>query len=329
MDLQHLTVFALNATRTFGERVAEHLDIPLGLHEERDFEDGEHKSRSLENVRGRDVFVIQSLYSDERQSVNDKLVRLLFFLGALRDASAARVTAVIPYLPYARKDMKTQRRDPVTTRYVAQLIEASGVDGVMTLDVHNLAAYQNAFRIRADHLEARRLFVDHVATVLDEGEQVAVVSPDFGGVKRAEQFRIALERATGREAQLGFMEKARAHGVMTAGNVYGNVTDRVVIIIDDLISTGGTLAQAARACKDLGARQVYAAATHGVFVGRASEVLAGDALDHVVVTDSVAPVHLPPALVRDKLTILPVTGLVAEAIRRIHTDGSLVDLLDG
>ncbi|KPL27030.1 MAG: ribose-phosphate pyrophosphokinase, partial [Acidithiobacillales bacterium SM1_46] len=131
-----LAVFAVAASREFGERVAQALGQALGAHEEREFEDGEHKIRPLKSVRGRDVYVIQSLYSDSAQSANDKLCRMLFFLGALRDAGAARTTAVMPYLAYARKDQKSQTRDPVTTRYVAQLIESVGVDRVVTLDVH-------------------------------------------------------------------------------------------------------------------------------------------------------------------------------------------------
>ncbi|MCK4867236.1 MAG: ribose-phosphate pyrophosphokinase-like domain-containing protein, partial [Alphaproteobacteria bacterium] len=141
-----ITLFALNASRAFGERVAERLGIALGQHEERDFEDGEHKARPLENARGRDVFVVQSLYGEAGESVNDKLLRLLFFIGALKDASAAEVTAVVPYLGYARKDRKTKSRDPVTTRYVAALFEAVETERVVTIDVHNLAAFQNAFR---------------------------------------------------------------------------------------------------------------------------------------------------------------------------------------
>src|SRR5262245_22513629 len=139
-----ISLFALNSTRDFAEKVSVHLGIPLSAHEEREFEDGEHKARPLANVRGRDVFVIESLYSDSTQSVNDKLCRFLFFLGALRDASAGRVTAVIPYLCYARKDRKSKPRDPVTTRYVAALFEAVGVDRSINLDVHNLSAYTNA-----------------------------------------------------------------------------------------------------------------------------------------------------------------------------------------
>ena len=161
MNHREIAIFAPGPGREFGEKVSAHLGVSLGAHEERAFEDGEHKIRPLINVRGKDVFVIQSLYGDERQSVNDKLCRFLFFLGAMRDASAESVTAVVPYLCYARKDKKSKPRDPVTTRYVAGLFKAMGVDRVVTLDAHNLAAFQNAFRIRTDNLEAKRLFVEH------------------------------------------------------------------------------------------------------------------------------------------------------------------------
>ena len=319
-------LFALHASRSFGEDVARQFGISLSACEEREFEDGEHKSRPLVNVRNRDVFVIQSLYTDTQQSVNDKLVHLLFFIGALKDASAGRVTAVVPYLAYARKDAKTQTRDPVTTRYVAQLFEATGTDRVVTMDVHNLAAFQNAFRCRTDHLEGARLFVTHFAPLLKEEPQITVVSPDIGGMKRAERFRQALGRVLNRELKIAFMEKARAKGVMRAGRLTGEVAGHA-IIVDDLISTGGTLLHAAAACRESGATRVHAAATHGVFVGNANNLLSGTVLDSVVVTDTIPAFRLDPKLVRNKLVVLSAAPLFAEAIRRIHTGDSLVELL--
>ena len=181
MNHREIAIFAPSPSREFGEKVSAHLGVSLSAHEEREFEDGEHKIRPLINVRGKDVFVVKSLYGDNRQSVNDKLCRLLFFLGALRDASAECVTAVVPYLCYARKDKKSKPRDPVTTRYVAGLFEAMGVDRVVTLDAHNLATFQNAFRIRTDHLEAKRLFVEHFIPLARQ-EEIVVVSPDVGGI---------------------------------------------------------------------------------------------------------------------------------------------------
>ena len=328
MDNDALSLFAINASRDFGTRVAEKLNVSLGDHQEQEFEDGEHKSRPLVNVRNKDVFVIQSLYSGPHQSVNDKLCRLLFFLGALRDASAKTVTAVIPYLAYARKDKKTKSRDPVTTRYVAMLFEAIGIDRIVTLDVHNLAAFQNAFRCRSDHLEATPLFVDYFAAELQQEHRIAVVAPDAGGIKRAESFRSMLAQRLNKDIPFGFMEKSRSKGLLTAGRIFGDVTDRYVIIIDDMISTGGTLYHAAKICKASGARTVVAAATHGLFVAGANQVLAGGDLDKIIVTDTIPPFRLEERLVRDKLVILSVAGLFAETIKRIYTGGSLVELLE-
>jgi ribose-phosphate pyrophosphokinase len=322
-----IALFALNATRDFGARVAQHLGVALAAHEEREFEDGEHKARPLEPVRGRDVYVVQSLYSDTNASVNDKLVRLLFFLGAVRDAGAARVTAVIPYLAYARKDARTQPRDPLTTRYVAQLIEAVGTDRAVALDVHNPVAFQNAFRIHAEHLDTARLFARHLAPRVANRTRVVVVSPDPGGFKRAERLRQALARLMGRDVELAFMEKARAKGVLTTGRLVGDVAGGAVIIIDDIIATGGTLAAAARACREHGAVSVLMAATHGLFIAPAGRVLAEDAIERVIVTDSVPPFRLDPELVARKVEVLSVAPLLGEAIARLHRDGSLVELL--
>lgn len=328
MSLEDLCLFALNASHVFGDKVARQLGVPLSSHEEREFEDGEHKARPLESVRGKDVYVLHSLYGEPGNSVNDKLVRLLFFIGALKDASAARVTAVVPYLAYARKDQRSKSRDSVNSRYVAQLFEAVGVDRMLTLDVHNLSAYQNAFRIPAEHLQARGLFAAHFVPLLGDGE-VVVVSPDSGGVKRAEALRQALSPVLKRPIGSAFMEKYRSAGVVSGEAVVGEVRGKTAIIIDDLISSGTTLARAAGACKAQGASRVFAAATHGVFVGEAGKVLADPALDQVVVTDSIPPFRLPHELLDSKVEVLETAPLFAEAIRRLHTGGSLVELMEG
>ena len=327
MNDREIAIFAPGLNRDFGEKVSAHLGVSLSAHEEREFEDGESKIRPLTNVRGKDVFAVQSLYGDDRQSVNDKLCRLLFFLGALRDASADRVTAVIPYLCYARKDKKSKPRDPVTTRYVACLFEAMGVDRVVTLDTHNLAAFQNAFRIRTDHLESKRLFVDHFIALARQ-EEVVVVSPDAGGVKRAEDFRQALGAALDRPVHSAFMEKYRSEGVVSGEAVIGDVSGKMAIIIDDLISSGTTLARAAASCRARGATRIYAAASHGVFSGKASQTLLNSALEKVVITDTIPPFRLGPDMARTKLVALDATRLFAEAIRRIHSGGSIVELLE-
>jgi len=319
-----LSLFALGESRGFGERVAQVLGVPLARHEEREFEDGEHKARPLESVRGHDVYVIHSLYGDERQSVNDKLVRLLFFLGAVRDASAERVTAVVPYLCYARKDRRSKPRDPVSSRYLAALLETAGADRVVTLDVHNLAAYQNAFRIPAEHLEARTLFSDFFGS-LAAGEDVVVASPDVGGVKRAEAFRESLARRLGRPAGSAFMEKHRSEGKVSGETLVGDVSGRTVILVDDLVSSGTTLARAVAACRARGARRIHAAASHGLFAQKAAALLADPALEQLVVTDTVPPFRLDAAA-RGKLRMISVAPLFAEAIRRMHAGGSLAEL---
>jgi ribose-phosphate pyrophosphokinase len=321
-------LFALGAGRELGERVAASLDLPLAAHEERGFEDGEHKARPLVAVRGRDVYVLQSLHGDAEQSPNDKLCRLLFFLGALKDAGAARTTALCPYLCYARKERKTKPRDPVTSRYVATLFEAVGTDSVVTLDVHNLAAFQNAFRCRTEHLEARRLFAEHFAPLL-AGREAVVVSPDAGGFKRAERFREALARSLGREVGMVFLEKQRSEGVVSGEAVVGEVAGRTAVILDDLISTGTTLCRAARACRERGAADVYAAATHGLFMGGAPGLMAEPSLARIVVTDSVPPFRLDPERARERLVVLEIAPLLAAAIERLHDDGSIVELVEG
>jgi ribose-phosphate pyrophosphokinase len=323
-----LMLFALGASRAWGEAVARQLGIELGVHEERAFEDGEHKSRVLASVRDRDVYVIHSLYSEAAQSVNDKLVRLLFFIGALKDAAAFRVTAVVPYLAYSRKDRKTKARDPVTTRYVAQLFEAVGTDCVVTMDVHNLAAYQNAFRCRSEHLEAAPLFVAHLVPLLGAAEAV-VVSPDAGGIKRAEAFRVLLAAALGRPVGAAFAEKYRSGGVVSGEALSGDVDGKVAVIVDDLISAGNTLARAARACRQRGAARVLAAATHGVFAPAADAVLGASEIERIVVADTIPTLRVSDARLTARIDQVSTIGLFAEAIRRLHTGGSLVELQGG
>lgn len=322
-------VFALQGTRDYGEAVAARVGVALAPIEERVFEDGEHKTRPLESVRGGDVYVIHSLHGDHEQSVDQKLVRLLFFLGALRDAGAASVTVVAPLLGYTRKDRRTQPRDPVTTRYVARLFEAVAVDRIVTIDVHNLAAYENAFRCRTEHLEARPLFVDHLAPLVGD-EPVVVVSPDAGGMKRAERFRQRFSESIGRPVAAALTEKYRARGVVWGETFAGDVGGRTAIVVDDLIGSGTTLLRAAKACRVNGACRVLAVATHGLFTGHCDEVLADPVIERLVVTDTVPPFRLAAGgVTRGKLTVLETAPLVASAVRRLHTDGSVVALVEG
>ncbi|HUZ75392.1 MAG TPA: ribose-phosphate pyrophosphokinase [Stellaceae bacterium] len=317
MTRDSLALFSLTGTVDYAQRVAGRLETPLAPVEERPFEDGEHKVRPLVAVEGDDCFVLHALYGDETQSVNDKLCRLLFLIATLKDHGAARVTAVLPYLCYARKDRRTQPHDPVTSRYVAALFEAVGTDRVLALEVHNEAAFENGFRCPTGHLTAADLFAEHFARIAKGGD-INVVSPDAGGVKRAEHFRRALQQRTGRQIDSGFVEKYRSGGVVSGGTLVGAVAGKSVILLDDLISTGTTLLRAARACREAGAAHVYGAATHGVFPRGGTDFFARGEFDGLVITDSV-PL---PASMRGKtikpLALLDTAGLVAEAIARAH-----------
>ena len=319
-----LRLFALQATAELGRGIADALGQPLAAHEERDFEDGEHKGRPLENVRNADVYVVQSLHGGPTASANDKLCRLLFFIGALKDAGAQRVTAVVPYLCYARKDRRTKPSDPVTTRYVARLFEGVGTDAIMTLEVHNPAAFENAFRCPAVTLTATPLFVDYARAL--SLENLCVVSPDPGGVKRAELFRGALEAAIGKPVGNGFAEKHRSAGVVSGDLFVGDVRGATVLIIDDLISTGGTLLRAARAARKAGAKRVIALVTHGLFMPGAAEMIADPDIERLVVTDTVPPFRLAAKAERKKIDTIPAAPLLAEAIRRLYRGQALTDL---
>ena len=329
MSQTGLILFALHASHDFGQRVSDALGIPLAPHEEREFEDGEHKARPLVSVRGADVYVLHSLYGDSAQSGNDKLLRLLFFIGALKDAAAARITAVVPYLAYARKDRKSKPRDPVTTRYVASLFEAVGTDVVMTLDVHNLAAFQNAYRCRTEHLEAAPLLVAHLAAQFRHRELV-VVSPDAGGIKRAEHFRQQFFSHTGNLPSAGFTEKYRSGGQVSGAMLVGEVSGKAVIIVDDLISRGTTAMRTALACRERGAACVVVAASHGLFAADAADVLADAALEKILVTDSVpARSGQSRSLEASKIERLSCAALFAQAIHRSHFDESFTALAEG
>jgi ribose-phosphate pyrophosphokinase len=321
---KELRLFALKASAELGNAVAAALGQPLAAHEERGFEDGEHKTRPLDSVRGRDVYVVESLHGGPAESANDKLVRLLFFVGAIKDAGAARVTVVAPYLCYARKDRRTKPNDPVTTRYVAGLFEAVGTDVMVTLEPHNPAAFENAFRCTTVALTATPLFVDYATRLASDN--ICVVSPDLGGGKRAELLREALEAKLDRPVGKGFAEKHRSSGVVSGDLFVGEVEGATVLIVDDLISTGGTLLRAAQAARRAGAKRIIAMVTHGLFMPGSSEVITDAAIDRFVVTDSVPPFRLD-AKARGKVDTLPAAPLLAETIRRLHEDRALTDLL--
>lgn len=326
-------LFALDQHHSLGPDIAAAMGLELTPHQEKGFEDGEHKCRSLAPVRDRDVYVIESLFSDQYLSVNDRLCRLLFFIGALKDASAARITAVMPYLCYARKERQTQARDPIISRYVAQLLETVGTDRVLTMDVHDLAAYHNAFRCPREHLEARGLIADTLATALArKNRDTVVVSPDLGGIKRAEKFRQTLAQRLGRDVGSAFLEKYRNAQAIAGANLsgaamVGDVDGKIVVIIDDLISTGDTLVRAAQACRERGAKSVIGAVTHGLFTSDTKRLLNNPHLDQLVVTTTL-PTGRRLGRPATQLTVLDVAPLLGAAIHRMHNGESIADLIE-
>ena len=323
--LTTMRIFALKGSENLGASIARALGRELDQHEERDFGDGEHKARPLVSVRGEDIYVLHSLNGEVGASANDKLCKLLFFLATCKENGAAQVTAIAPYLAYARKDRQTKSRDPVTTRYVAQLFEAVGANCVMTLQAHNLAAFQNAYRCRTVHLDTRKLFTP-IIKELAGGEPVAIVSPDGGGMKRAQLLKETCEAETGESAGYGFMEKRRSRGVVSGTLFAGDVKDASVFIFDDMIGSGGTMVRAAEACREHGASRVHALAAHGLFGEGSDAFFASDAIDGVVVTDS-AHTAVEATARTSKLRIVPAGPLIAGAIRCLQGNGLLSDLL--
>ena len=319
MSPSPLTLFALSGSQELAGLVAAHLAVALAPLEERRFEDGEHKTRSLQDVRGHDVFVLHNLHGDATESGNDELCRMLFFCGALRDAGAARVTAVTPYLCYARKDRRTKPNDPIITRYVAALFEAMGIGAVIAAEVHNLAAFENAFRCPSLHVDTMPLLAAHFAPVLRD-EAIVAVSPDAGGAKRAEEFRQALEKLSGRPVGSAYMEKFRSGGAVSGTLLAGDVKGKAAVIVDDLISTGGTLVRAARACREAGATSVFAAAAHGLFMEGAPSLFAAAEIDNIVVTNIVPSFRVAPDIAARRLTVIDASAAIARAVTTAHAE---------
>lgn len=307
------TLFALDASHDLGAQVAARLGLPLAPHEARDFEWGQHKLRPLIDVRGHDVYVIALLHGDDHRSANDRLCRLLFFCAALRDADAGRVTAVVPYLCYARKDRQTAAFDPVTTRYVAQLVEAVGIQRVVTIEVHNPAAFQNAFRCPTVHVDPAADLAEALTPDLADGPAV-VVSPDAGGVKRARHFADVLAGRLGASVPLAFVEKYRHDDVVTGGAMVGAVAGCHAVVVDDLIARGTTLAHAAGECRRAGALSVTAVAAHGAFVPGAAETLAAAPIDRLLVLDHLPMDVLRPVFPRERLRQVASAPLLARTI---------------
>ncbi len=308
-----MLLFAPQHSLALGSAIAAQLDASLSASEEREFEGGEHKMRPLVDVQGRHACVIQSLYGDSGGSANDKLCRLLFFIGALKDAGAAEVTAVVPYLAYARKDRRTQPRDPVTTRYVAAMFEAMGVDRVIAVDVHNEAAFDNSFRCQTLRIEAAESFAAALAQTIGDRKAV-VASPDVGGIKRAQRMRDALANRLGRDVGFAFVEKRRALGIVSGEALVGAVEEADVVFYDDMIVSGGTILRAAKAARQSGASRIHIAAAHAAFVPSAQALFQGTDIDTVHVSDSVPLATAFAPFVGAKLVLCSVAPLLATAI---------------
>ena len=261
--IQHpMKLFGLHGSKNYAKQVAANLRIRLSEHEEREFSDGESYLKSVDgksgNVRGHNCFVIQSLYTDDELSVSDRFVRLCVFIGALKQASANEVIPIIPHLAWARQDRKTASRAPVTTKLIANMLQSVGVDRLLFFDVHNKAAIENAFDVPIDNLEAKPLHANWCAKRLRGVEKIVVLSPDSGGVNRAERFRTALlKRLPKAKIGLAVFDKLRdaktgATSSATGGNIIGDVKDAQVIMLDDMISTAGTMAKACKAVPEAG-----------------------------------------------------------------------------
>jgi ribose-phosphate pyrophosphokinase len=318
-------LFALRESQPLATAIGAIVKLPVAPLEERAFEEGEFKLRPLVSVRDRPVVVVQTLAGTADVPVAQRLLRLLFLLFGLRDAGARRITALVPYLAFARKDRRTQPRDPVNSRYVAELLECTGLARLVALDVHNPAAFDNAFRIPVDHLSALPLFAAYVSERLGDAT-LAVASPDVGGVKRAQLFREQLAARLGREVELLFIEKRRAQGRVSGGQVVGDARERTVIVLDDLCATGGTLQRAAAALRAAGARAVHAAFTHAPHAAGLAALAATAQIGEIILTDSVGRLELPPQ-VSARMTILHIAPLLAEAVARMRDGRPLTPLL--
>lgn len=309
--MRELKIFSGQANPALAKAICEHLHLEMGRVSLGTFPDTEAFCKIEEDVRGRDVFLIQPTCPP----VNDTLMQLLIMIDSCQRASAARITAVIPYFGYARQDRKDEGRVPITAKLVANMITRAGADRVLTMDLH-AAQIQGFFDVPVDHLYAAPVLNAYFQEMGLKSEELVVVSPDEGSIKRA----IGHSKRLG--GTLAIIDKRRCSAVETQQEnlIGGPMEGRVALIFDDLISTGGSICGAARLVREAGARQVYVAATHGVFCGKAIENIQQAPIDQVVVTDSIP-------LTKDQLIpqvkVLSVAPLLAEALRRIHHDQSV------
>ncbi len=311
--VEKLKIFSGNANLPLAQEICDYLDVPLGQAVVKGFSDGETMVEIGENVRGRDVHVIQSTCAPAHKN----LMELLIMIDALKRASADTITAVIPYFGYARQDRKVAPRTPITSKLVADLLTTAGADRVLTMDLH-AGQIQGFFNIPVDHLFAAPVLLEEVRRVFD-GQRLVIVSPDAGGTERARAFAKRLD------AGLAIIDKRRSGpNVSEVMHIIGEVKDQTCIIVDDMIDTAGTLCQAAQALKDHGARQVYACASHPVLSGPAIGRINDSCLEQVIVTNTIPTdgkmVDCP------KLKSLSVAALLGEAIKRIYSDESVSSL---
>lgn len=330
-----LKIFALNSSKEFGKKIANKLECDLSVHEEKYFQDGEVYCASSENVRGKDIFFVHSLYSDNAESINDKFLKTLIMAGSLKDASANRITCVLPTICYSRQDRKTASRAPITTKYIAQMLEAVGVNRVLTIDAHNPTALQNAFKINVDLLEANELFARYIASEIKDGKfaikkNQLVVMSDVGGMTRVKRFCKTLGKYIGESVDIACIDKLHTNaGEITAERIVGNVKDKFIIVLDDIIASGKTIYECAEASRKAGANGILAVcATHGLFVGNANEYLDHGFVQRYVITDTITPFRLTNNRIKSKLKVLSTTDLFAEAISRIHRSESITDLIE-
>lgn len=310
--LNELKLLSGNSNVPLAKEICSHLGITLGAATVSTFSDGEILVQIEENVRGMDVFVVQSC-SDP---INKHIMELLVILDALKRSSARRITAVIPYYGYARQDRKDQPRVPVTAKLVADLITTAGAGKVLTMDLH-AGQIQGFFNIPVDHLYATPVILDHLRSM--DLKDLVVVSPDAGGVERARAFAKRLK------ANLAIIDKRR-EGPNQARimNIIGEVEGRDVLLLDDMIDTAGTITQGAQACADQGAHRILAGCTHAVLSGPALQRLNDSVLDRVIVTNTI-PLSGKDQVCK-KIEVLSVAPLLGEAIRRIHNEESVSSL---
>jgi ribose-phosphate pyrophosphokinase len=307
-----IKLFTGNSNRILAKEIANVLNIPVGDATVSNFSDGEIMVHINENVRGSDVFVIQSTC----MPVNKNIMELLLMTDALRRASAARITAVMPYYGYARQDRKAAPRVPISARLVADLLEAVGISRVLTIDLH-AGQIQGFFEIPVDHLYASPVLVDYVRR--EYLNDLVIVSPDAGGVERARAFAKRLN------ASLAIIDKRREKAnVSEVMNVIGEVEGKNALLFDDMIDTAGTITHAAAALKEKGAKKVIAACSHAVLSGPALDRINASVLEEVIVTNTIPMDEKKEKC--NKLTVLSVASLLGEAIKRIHEETSVSSL---